>query len=288
MSLKSKLYNLVMSSRPISWVNTAYPFFVGYIITSGNIPTVAIVGGLYFLFPYNLLMYGINDVFDYESDLRNPRKGGVEGLKLQRSLHPLIVTAAIILNVPFLAYLLLNGSAVANWWLAFLTFMVVAYSAPKLRFKERPVLDSITSSIHFVGPLIYALLLTGWNTHYWPFVAAFFLWGMASHAFGAVQDIIADRQANIASIATKFGAHTTIVFATILYIAAVVLLATTGWYGFIVALAGTLYVQNTARFWSLTDKQAEQANKGWKRFIVLNWITGAVVTIVLAYSWFYS
>ena len=24
-------------------------------------------------------MYGINDVFDYASDLRNPRKGGIEG-----------------------------------------------------------------------------------------------------------------------------------------------------------------------------------------------------------------
>ena len=38
-----------------------------------------VVGTLFFLVPYNLLMYGINDVFDYASDLRNPRKGGIEG-----------------------------------------------------------------------------------------------------------------------------------------------------------------------------------------------------------------
>ena len=37
----------------------------------------------------------------------------------------------------------------------------VAYSAPVLRFKERPVLDSFTSAMHFVGPLLYALVLVG-------------------------------------------------------------------------------------------------------------------------------
>lgn len=165
--------------------------------------------------------------------------------------------------------------------------MVVAYSAPRLRFKERPVLDSITSSIHFVGPLVYALVLVGWQTNYLPFVIAFFLWGMASHAFGAVQDIIADRKANIASIATVFGAKRTVLFATLLYALAAVTLAATGWAGFIVALAGALYVQNTARFLGISDKDSEKAHDGWKRFLVLNWITGAVVTMVLVYLYIY-
>ena len=73
---------LFWASRPISWINTAYPFAVAYFLTTGSIDTTLVVGTLFFLIPYNLLMYGINDVFDYESDLRNPRKGGIEGALL--------------------------------------------------------------------------------------------------------------------------------------------------------------------------------------------------------------
>ena len=62
---------LLVSSRPLSWVNTAYPFAAAYLLVEGRIDLTWIIGTLYFLIPYNLAMYGINDVFDYESDLRN-------------------------------------------------------------------------------------------------------------------------------------------------------------------------------------------------------------------------
>src|SRR5699024_9214563 len=104
----------------------------------------------YFLIPYNLAMYGLNDVFDYESDLRNPRKGGVEGVVLDRRHHRLTIVAAVVTNVPFLAALLWLGTPASAGILALSVFAVVAYSVPVLRFKERPVLDSMTSSTHFV------------------------------------------------------------------------------------------------------------------------------------------
>ena len=90
-----------------------------------------------------------------------------------------------------------------------LLFFVVAYSLGGLRFKEIPVLDSITSSIHFVGPLVFALSITGFAPEQLPYVFAFFIWGLASHAFGAVQDVIPDRKGGLASIATVFGARAT-------------------------------------------------------------------------------
>ena len=40
--------------------------------------------------------------------------------------------------------------------------------------------------------------------------AAYFLWGAASHAFGAVQDVVADREAGIGSVATVIGARATV------------------------------------------------------------------------------
>ena len=48
-------------------------------------------------------------------------------------------------------------------------------------------------------------------------LGAYFLWGMASHAFGAVQDVVADREAGISSIATAFGAARTVRFALVAY-----------------------------------------------------------------------
>lgn len=277
----NRLVELFKTSRPVSWVNTAYPFAAGYIVVAQQVSWFWLVATLYFLIPYNLLMYGINDVFDYESDLQNPRKGGIEGAVTDRSLHRLIIWSSLLGGLPFLLYMVLKTSLAANLILVFVLFMVVAYSAPKLRFKERPFLDSITSSVHFVGPLIYGLVVVGWQRAYLPYVVAFFFWGMASHAFGAVQDIQADRKGGIASIGTVLGAAWTTRFALLLYLMSSYLLIAQGKASFAVGVCGLLYVINVLRYINLTDKNCERANTGWKRFIWLNYITGAVVTITL-------
>ncbi len=121
-SRPSTLRALFVSSRPISWVNTAYPFGAAYLLGSGvgvegggGFSLVAfLVGVVYFLVPYNLAMYGINDVFDYESDLRNPRKGGVEGALLDKSVHRTTLWAVVVTNVPFLVALVVLGGCPAT------------------------------------------------------------------------------------------------------------------------------------------------------------------------------
>lgn len=174
-----RLRALFVSSRPLSWVNTAYPFAAAYLLTTREIDLAFVLGTLYFLIPYNLAMYGINDVFDYESDLRNPRKGGVEGAVLDRGEHRATLIAAVVTNVPFLIALVLLGSPVSWLVLAISVFAVIAYSAPGLRFKERPFVDSLTSATHFVSPAVYGIALAG--TVVTPglvaLLVAFFLWG---------------------------------------------------------------------------------------------------------------
>jgi 4-hydroxybenzoate polyprenyltransferase len=272
---------LFKSSRPISWINTAYPFAAGYFLITRTVDLPLLVGSLYFLIPYNLMMYGVNDVFDYESDLRNPRKGGVEGAVLSPDLHTPILIAVVLTNAPFLVALFMIGSITAKLTLAFVVFMVIAYSIAKLRFKERPLLDSVTSSTHFVGPLVYALVLSGWHASYLWYVVPFFLWGMASHAFGAVQDVPSDRAANIASIATYFGARSTARFACLLYLLCAAILATRGLYGIVVSLCAILYATTVGRYWNITDKTSETAHNGWSRFLRLNQFSGFVITVVL-------
>lgn len=268
-------------SRPVSWVNTAYPFAAGYIVTGGAVNWFFALTTLYFLIPYNLLMYGVNDVFDYESDIRNPRKGGIEGMREQKAFHPTIMWVALLCNVPFVIYILMEIENNAPLIFTALIFFVVAYSIAKLRFKERPVLDSVTSSIHFVGPLVFALTLTGWNSEYMPYVIAFFFWGIASHALGAVQDINPDRKAKISSIATFFGARTTTRFAFLLYISASVILIFQNIPSAVVGIAGLGYALNIYNYLNITDKNSGTINKAWRRFIWLNLFTGFIITMTL-------
>lgn len=278
------LKKLFWISRPISWPNTAYPFAVGYVLTGGSVDLTFIIGTLYFLGPYNLLMYGINDVFDYESDIKNPRKGGVEGMKEERAFHPTVVRAAILTNAPFLLYLLLAGDWAARLTLVIVIFSVIAYSLKGLRFKEKPVLDSVTSSLHFVGPLLFALALHDFPAYAWGFVVAFFIWGMASHAFGAVQDIVPDKKAGIASIATYFGAKRTVWFSYVMYLIAACIVFLQGGQYIAIALIGLAYCFNVSPYLNVTEKTAAATNKAWKRFLWLNYCAGAIVTIVIVIS----
>jgi len=292
--VSATLRALFWSSRPLSWINTAFPFAAAYVLTSASgssdgfdfsaVPWwIAIVGIVYFLVPYNLAMYGINDVFDYESDLRNPRKGGVEGALLDRSMHRTTLIAAVVTNVPFLVVLAAVGSPLSWLVLAVSVFAVVAYSAPRLRFKERPVVDSLTSSTHFVSPALYGLVLAGavLTPQLWALLGAFFLWGMASHAFGAVQDVLADREGGIASIATVFGARTTVRLSVVAYLLSALLTTFTDTPGPFAALIPVAYAVSCAPWWNVTDAEAEGVNRGWKRFLTLNFVSGFLVTMLL-------
>ncbi|MEL0135199.1 MAG: prenyltransferase, partial [Aquiluna sp.] len=232
-----------------------------------------------------LLMYGINDVFDYESDLRNPRKGGIEGALLAPELHRNTLLWSFGLAAPFVAYAvwvsLENLAALVV--LVITIFAVIAYSVKGLRFKEVPFLDSITSSTHFVGPMLFGLLLSGaeLGTSLLLATAAFFLWGAASHAFGAVQDIRADREAGIASVATSLGARNTVRLAVALYLVAGLMLLALPDRFWQASFAALPYLIVVGPQLAITDETCEQANRGWRRFLLLNFLAGAWIMALL-------
>ena len=278
------LRSLFWSSRPVSWVNTAFPFFASYLFVSEQIDLTLVIGSLFFLIPYNFLMYGINDVFDYESDLRNPRKGGIEGALLDPKYHKTTIWSSIGFAAVFVVYLLFVGSDAADFWLLVTLAAVLAYSVPKLRFKERPFLDSFTSAVHFVGPMVYGLVLAGSSlidAQVIAVIAAFMGWGMASHAFGAVQDVRADREAGIKSVATQIGARNTVRFAFVLYLLSAAVIMTIGWHGVVASLAVLPYLVIISPYLNITDADCERANGGWKRFIWLNFAAGALISLVV-------
>ncbi len=103
---------------------------------------------------------------------------------------------------------------------------------------------------------------------------------MASHAFGAVQDVIADREAGISSIATVFGARPTVWIAAILYTLAGVFMLLTPWPLQLTAIIAPAYLAAVLPFVTVSDDTAFRANKGWRWFLALNFFSGAVVTLV--------
>jgi 4-hydroxybenzoate polyprenyltransferase len=280
---RGALGDLLAASRPLSWVNTAFPFAAASLLTTRQVDLAFVVGTIFFLVPYNLAMYGINDVFDYASDASNPRKGGVEGALLVPGRHRLTIVAGVAVCLPFVVALVALGDP-ASWAVLTVSLSAVAaYSVPGLRFKEIPFLDALTSSVHFVSPAFYGLVLAG--AAYAPqlvvLLLAFLAWGAASHAFGAVQDIVPDREGGIASIATVLGARRTVRFAIAAWGVAGVLMLATAWPGPLAALLVAPYIAVAAPFTSLDDADSGRANTAWKKFLGINYVVGFLVTMLL-------
>jgi 4-hydroxybenzoate polyprenyltransferase len=134
---------------------------------------------------------------------------------------------------------------------------------------------------------VYGLVLAGatWTAQLGAIVFAFALWGVASHAFGAVQDVVADRDAGIASIATVRGARWTVWFALSCYVAAGVVMLFTAWPGPLAALLVLPYLAAVWPFRSIADDTAALATRGWRRFLWINQLAGFGVTLLLIWYW---
>ncbi len=282
---KLTIKEVLAASRPVSWINTAAPFLVGYLLAVQSLKMAGVIGFIYFLFPYNLLLYGVNDIFDYESDIKNPRKNSIEGGLLEKSKHRALWLVIGIFNVPFAIYFML-GTTNTTRALFFVTiFFCFSYSAKPFRFKEVPFLDSINSALHFVLPFVFGLVYGQSSSYFWLVIAAFMSWGMASQAFGAIQDIKPDRSANIKSIATVLGAKRTNYYVIGLYMITVIITAIAYLpFGLIAALFLSLYVLNASFFLKYkSDARSNQYHRGWQNFMWLNIIVGFVLAQLLLF-----
>ena len=273
---RPNIKEVLATSRPFSWLNTAIPFFVGFAISAGRVNLQCIIGTLYFTFFYNYLMYGVNDIFDYESDIKNPRKNSIEGGLVDKSKHKFMFYLVVLFNLPFVLYLLITGNLASNVAIIAIIFFAFSYSAKPFRFKEVPILDSINSSLHFVLPLVFGVLYAGGQNMPWPAVAAFFMWGAASQALGAIPDIKPDRAANIHSIATKLGAKFTNNYSLILYSLSCLAVAIFYYpWGILASLFLTVYPLNVLFFKKYkSDAKSYEYQRAWKNFIWLNLIVG--------------
>jgi 4-hydroxybenzoate polyprenyltransferase len=190
-------------SRPVLWINTVGPATVGMWL-SGDLwrwDFLPIV--LWLTLPFNLLIYGVNDVFDQETDAKNPRKGTLEGARIRAGEVRHIWRGVLFTNLPLLIYFVLFLPSSAVLWMLLYALLFVGYSAPPARFKARPYLDSLSNAA-YAFPLVFVPLALS-ASPVWPAAFGLMAWSAAKHTFDAVQDVDEDRKVGIETTAVRLG-----------------------------------------------------------------------------------
>ena len=231
---------LVKVSRYRFWFYTFGPYIIGVVAAAdrlhANVNWWTLIYGLYFLFPANLLIYGVNDIFDYETDVLNSKKQGYEPL-VSKDKHRELWFAVAMTNIPFILLSLFLGMA-AIPMLGFLLFSIF-YSAKPVRAKGVPFLDS-AFNILYVFPGIFGYVLHSGEMPPAILIAAAACWTAAMHAYSAVPDIDADSNAGVSTIATVLGKKVTLVICTFLYTISPALAF--NWLGYFAVILGLIYV----------------------------------------------
>jgi lycopene elongase/hydratase (dihydrobisanhydrobacterioruberin-forming) len=197
----------VRLSRPRFWIYTGGTYVVGYSIGMPDwhafLLPAYLVALLYFFFPANLFIYGVNDLFDEATDRNNPKKGERE-YRFESDDRGILVSlvALSLVATAFLGFAVPDPRLV----LVLLGFLFLAgfYSAPPLRFKQVPFLD-FCSNYLYVMPGIYGFVLASGA---WPpawLLIGGFLHIAAMHLFSAIPDIACDRAAGITTSAVFLG-----------------------------------------------------------------------------------
>jgi 4-hydroxybenzoate polyprenyltransferase len=207
---------LLTLSRPRFWLYTAGPVVVGVAYAAEGVSELftPLTVGLfaYFLLPANIYLYGVNDRFDREIDAENPKKaaaGSPEARWRDSSAVTAVVAASGLLGLALFA-----GSPRVAWpYLAGYFVLATAYSAPPLRFKARPLLDSLSNGLYLLpGAAAYAAVAGSHPPA--PALAGGWLWTMGMHTYSAIPDIEPDRNTGIETTATVLGETRTYLYCT--------------------------------------------------------------------------
>ncbi len=148
--------HLLRLSRPRFWLYLGGPVIVGVSYAADGpaelFAPLAIALFAYFLVPANVFLYGVNDVFDADVDEANPKKDDREARWRGDRGNTAVVVASGALALLFVLGSDAGVVAVLAW-----IGLAVEYSAPPLRFKTTPLLDSVSNGLYVLpGVAAYA------------------------------------------------------------------------------------------------------------------------------------
>ena len=237
---------------------------------------------MYFLLPLNLLIYGINDIFDFETDKLNQKKSGYEVLVTPEK-HGTLLLVICVLNAPFLLKALFFTNAAAAISATAFLFFSIFYSAPPIRAKTKPFLDSAFNVLYVLPGVFGYSLATGEFPPPTVLIAGG-LWTAAMHAYSAIPDIEADREAKLSTIATVLGPTGTHIFCLAAYIGSVVL--SYRYLGIVSVILGSVFVLTMIA--SMITRDRDAVFRIYRLFPFINAIAGFVLFWAIAVPKFFN
>lgn len=276
------LKKVLSISRPRFWLYEGATFaLIG--VLAGTTGTAFIQNPLfwlwsfYFLIPANILIYGINDMCDYETDKLNPKKQSYETLVVP-TMHPALWKWIAFTTIPFLFFLPYEKPALISFGI--FIFCAVFYSLPPIRAKARPFLDALFSAGHYVATGVFGYYIGGGDGIPYIGILAGMLWATAMHAYSAVPDIDADTKAGVPTIATFLGKKITLLLCALLYAGSALILGSQ--MPFVALTGGIVFL--TLMYLSYKTNTDDELFTLYTYFPLINTGIGALVSITLIYS----
>lgn len=222
--MNTQIQYLFKTSRTRFWMYVLGPAILGLFISlqSSSLLTFSLsqfLGIIYFTFPANLLIYGVNDIFDGDTDQYNPKKASYENQHSQNQTK-FLSTIILLTNLPFITYFTFTQNTQALLYLAAFLFFSIQYSATPIRAKSKPFIDGIFNFL-YVAPALFMISLTQPNIvnhNAIPLIIAGTFWCMAMHCFSAIPDIEADQKAGLKTTAVLLGSRGAFVYCFFLYL----------------------------------------------------------------------
>ena len=264
---------LITISRPRFWGYLFGPFLIGLAAAPDIVFSARLLAlGLFFTLPANLLIYGFNDIFDYETDKHNQKKRGYEKLLAPSQRGPLLKQLGLWGIIGILLAVAPDVPQAAKWAMTGFYFFGLGYSVPPLRAKTKPFFDSFFNVLYVFPALVSYGLLTGNYPPIELFFAGMF-WCAAMHAYSAIPDIAADKKARISTIATILGRRGTLLFCMVNYLLATML--SFPWLGAFSFIA--LAVYGWLMYASLLTQTRQELFHLYTYFPRINMIVGALL-----------
>lgn len=211
-----KIKDLIKISRPVSWIIFPLIFYSGLLLGGAKFSFVILLILFSLSFPLCLYGYCINDIYDYKTDIRNPRKKSIlEGYIVYPKCRNILKKISFLSILPLIISVLLTKNFLTVLMCLLLIFIGYSYSAPPIRLKEKPPFDSLSNGlIYFFLPFSLGYSLSGSFVNFPLFKTLFLTLCVSSiHAVGTMMDYSVDKSVGIKTFAVRYGQRTTAIFA---------------------------------------------------------------------------
>lgn len=216
----SRILKIFKISRFRFWSYTTGPFLLGFILGTNNIYSIFSwqfsLTALFFLLPANIFLYGVNDLYDEDTDKYNYKKQEKE-IRLKNSDKKFLKLMLVVSTGSGLLLLTFTQNYTAKFVLIFFWLLSFFYSVKPLRFKAIPFIDSLSNGLYIL-PGIYGFILSSNSLPPVLPVLGFWAWTCAMHLFSAIPDILPDKKAELKTTAVLLGESGSLILCSILWL----------------------------------------------------------------------